>query len=210
MFFQGYSAEPDAIDLFVEKGWVADDIHYESASRTLDYSSLAAKYLTIFNSVTGFMEALSASGAWAGPNNGWTEGNKWAYTFDVVTMIIPTSYPIIFPTYIPSLELHQNVNNSLGVILSKFFTSVHLFNPLDDKDFDFEGNELSDSDYNSPSKDFTSEIPQTDIGLAWSIFRTRGSPNKTNWPEHKVDTKTRISPETMLPTPVNLINRSLV
>jgi len=39
---------------------------------------------TIFNSATGFMEARNASGAWAGPDNGWTEGDKWAYTFDVV------------------------------------------------------------------------------------------------------------------------------
>lgn len=39
---------------------------------------------TIFNSLTGFMEARNASGAWAGPDNGWTEGDKWAYTFDVV------------------------------------------------------------------------------------------------------------------------------
>jgi putative alpha-1,2-mannosidase len=30
------------------------------------------------------MEAKNASGVWAGPNNGWTEGDKWAYTFDVV------------------------------------------------------------------------------------------------------------------------------
>lgn len=30
------------------------------------------------------MEARNASGAWAGPDAGWTEGDKWAYTFDVV------------------------------------------------------------------------------------------------------------------------------
>jgi len=30
------------------------------------------------------MEARNASGSWAGPDNGWTEGDKWAYTFDVV------------------------------------------------------------------------------------------------------------------------------
>lgn len=39
---------------------------------------------SIFNPATGFMEARNASGAWAGPDNGWTEGDKWAYTFDVV------------------------------------------------------------------------------------------------------------------------------
>ena len=30
------------------------------------------------------MEARNASGAWAGQNAGWTEGDMWAYTFDVV------------------------------------------------------------------------------------------------------------------------------
>lgn len=40
--------------------------------------------LTLFNNATGFMEARTASGAWAGPDAGWTEGDKWAYSFDVV------------------------------------------------------------------------------------------------------------------------------
>ena len=30
------------------------------------------------------MEARNASSAWAGQDEGWTEGDKWAYTFDVV------------------------------------------------------------------------------------------------------------------------------
>lgn len=41
-------------------------------------------YRTIFNADTGFMEARNADGSWAGEDNGWTEGDKWAYTFDVV------------------------------------------------------------------------------------------------------------------------------
>lgn len=39
---------------------------------------------TIFNNATGFMEARNANGDWAGPDNGWTEGDKWAYSFDIV------------------------------------------------------------------------------------------------------------------------------
>ncbi len=30
------------------------------------------------------MEARDADGAWAGQGAGWTEGDMWAYTFDVV------------------------------------------------------------------------------------------------------------------------------
>ena len=31
-----------------------------------------------------FMEAKNADGSWAGADMGWTEGDKWAYSFDVV------------------------------------------------------------------------------------------------------------------------------
>ncbi|KAG6815949.1 hypothetical protein H0H93_008766, partial [Arthromyces matolae] len=94
---------------YAEKGWVADDIHSESASRTLDYAyddyaayvlasalgkpsnvttflyerSMKAPF-TLFNSDTGFMEARNEDGSWAGEDAGWTEGDKWAYSFDVV------------------------------------------------------------------------------------------------------------------------------
>ncbi|KAH6899571.1 alpha-1,2-mannosidase [Coprinopsis sp. MPI-PUGE-AT-0042] len=94
------------------KGWVADDVHSESASRTSayaydDFSAYAlAKALgkpkatldwlykramrtpfTLYNDETGFMEARNADGSWAGEDRGWTEGDKWAYTFDVVHAI---------------------------------------------------------------------------------------------------------------------------
>lgn len=130
-------------------GWVADDIHSESASRTLDYSceyvgslllrsfhkhlidddfavSVLAGLLnktteqvffreramnnpfTIFNPATGFMEARNASGAWAGPDNGWTEGDKWAYTFNVVHDI-------------PGLIEHKGGNKSFVDFLDEHF-----------------------------------------------------------------------------------------
>ena len=30
------------------------------------------------------MEARNRDGSWAGQDEGWTEGDMWAYTFDVV------------------------------------------------------------------------------------------------------------------------------
>lgn len=39
---------------------------------------------SIFNNDTLFMEARNADGDWAGQDAGWTEGDMWAYTFDVV------------------------------------------------------------------------------------------------------------------------------
>ncbi|KAG1748815.1 kinase-like protein, partial [Suillus occidentalis] len=94
---------------------------------------------------------------------------------------------------------------SLGATFAEFFTPVRLFSRLDDEDFGFESDGQSDSgnDENSskPSEPFI--IPKGlrigdptnrwtrdslfdstrgEIGLAWSIFKTRGSPNETNWP----------------------------
>ncbi|KAF8890449.1 glycoside hydrolase family 92 protein [Infundibulicybe gibba] len=91
------------------KGWVADDVHSESASRTLAYAyddyaaaklgetlhkpSHITSYLlrraltapfTLYNNSTGFMEARNQDGSWAGGDRGWTEGDQWAYSFDVV------------------------------------------------------------------------------------------------------------------------------
>ncbi|KAG5643250.1 hypothetical protein DXG03_001300, partial [Asterophora parasitica] len=104
-----YEVRAGLSSVYAKNGWVADDIHSESASRTLDYAyddyaayklaaalgkpdsvtsfllkrSLRAPF-TLFNSKTGFMEARNANGSWAGPDNGWTEGDKWAYSFNVV------------------------------------------------------------------------------------------------------------------------------
>ncbi|KAJ7476835.1 glycosyl hydrolase family 92-domain-containing protein, partial [Mycena galericulata] len=105
----GYEVRAGLSSVYAEKGWVADDVHSESASRTLDYAyddyalsrlaealgkpadivtalrdrAMAAPF-TLFNDATGFMEARNASGALAGEDAGWTEGDKWAYSFDVV------------------------------------------------------------------------------------------------------------------------------
>jgi len=39
---------------------------------------------TMFNRRSGFMEARNLDGTWAGPGAGWTEGDKWCYSFDVM------------------------------------------------------------------------------------------------------------------------------
>ncbi|VDC01005.1 unnamed protein product, partial [Peniophora sp. CBMAI 1063] len=104
----GYEVRAGLSTVYEEQGFVANDIHSEAGSRTLDYAyddyavSLIASHLnltadasfflnrsmtapfTIFNNATGFMEARNASGAWAGQGAGWTEGDMWAYSFDVV------------------------------------------------------------------------------------------------------------------------------
>jgi hypothetical protein len=41
----------------------------------------------IFNSATGFMEAHHTNGAWVGPDNRYTEDNRWVYSSDVVCAI---------------------------------------------------------------------------------------------------------------------------
>ncbi|KAF9037030.1 glycosyl hydrolase family 92-domain-containing protein [Panaeolus papilionaceus] len=104
-----YEVRAGLSSVYDTHGWVADDVHSESASRTLDYAydDYAAYVLarelnksdetmsflleralmspfTLFNDETGFMEARNKDGGWAGEGSGWTEGDKWAYSFDVI------------------------------------------------------------------------------------------------------------------------------
>lgn len=92
---------------YMARGWVADDLHSEAGSRTLDYAyddhaaaivaahvgatkdakhleKRAQNYRNIWNNATGFMEARRADGSWAGDWAGWTEGDHWAYSLTVM------------------------------------------------------------------------------------------------------------------------------
>ncbi|KDQ09208.1 glycoside hydrolase family 92 protein [Botryobasidium botryosum FD-172 SS1] len=92
---------------YMKYGWVDAAKTAEAASRTLDYAfddwavavvanltghtkegrfftERSKNYANIFNKDTGFMEARFANGSWAGEKVGWTEGDHWVYTFDVM------------------------------------------------------------------------------------------------------------------------------
>jgi predicted alpha-1,2-mannosidase len=88
-------------------GYVPADKTAESASRTLEDSyddwcvaevakalgktqeyqfflNRSRNYEHLFNRTTGFMQAKNSDGSWAGLDDGWTEGNKWVYTWAVM------------------------------------------------------------------------------------------------------------------------------
>ncbi|WVQ99719.1 hypothetical protein IAU59_006861 [Kwoniella sp. CBS 9459] len=92
---------------YMENGYVAADLHAESGSRTLDYayddhaasivaslvgaredaehlSQRAKNYKHLWNERTGHMEARNKDGSFAGSDKGWTEGDHWAYSLDVM------------------------------------------------------------------------------------------------------------------------------
>ncbi|KAJ5698858.1 hypothetical protein N7462_000863 [Penicillium macrosclerotiorum] len=93
---------------YLKQGWVSNDGWSESASRTLDYAfndyacSVVAQhagvdkktiaelqarslnYAHLWNNETQFMQARNANGTWANNTWGWTEGDDWVYTFDVM------------------------------------------------------------------------------------------------------------------------------
>src|SRR5580698_9225362 len=46
------------------------------------HSSL--NYQNLFNETTGFMQGKRSDGSWANPDEGWTEGNTWVYTWAVM------------------------------------------------------------------------------------------------------------------------------
>jgi predicted alpha-1,2-mannosidase len=41
-------------------------------------------YQNLFNKTTGFMQGKRSDGSWANPDEGWTEGNTWVYTWAVM------------------------------------------------------------------------------------------------------------------------------
>lgn len=92
---------------YLDHGWVDNDRWAESASRTLDYSfndyaaAIVARkagdhaaaveldkrtknYVHVWDNSTQFMRAKNENGTWADESYGWTEGDKWVYTFDVM------------------------------------------------------------------------------------------------------------------------------
>ncbi|ADV23805.1 alpha-1,2-mannosidase [Cryptococcus gattii E566] len=93
---------------YMALGYVAADLHSEAGSRTLDYAyddhaaaiiathlSLPAStidllrnrslsYKNMWNAEKGFMESRNSDGSWAGEDEGWTEGDHWAYSLDVM------------------------------------------------------------------------------------------------------------------------------
>ncbi|GAP91791.1 putative glycoside hydrolase family 92 protein [Rosellinia necatrix] len=108
-----YDREPDTpyevragLTSYLQHGWVDNDRWAESASRTLDYAfndaacaivaraagdnktaveldNRAKNYAKLWNPETEFMQARNANGSFANEKWGWTEGDKWVYTFDV-------------------------------------------------------------------------------------------------------------------------------
>ncbi|KAJ5953025.1 CAZyme family GH92 [Penicillium vulpinum] len=93
---------------YMKQGWVPNDRWSEAASRTLDYafndyacSVVAAhaaeddatvqalkkrsgNYAYLWNNETQFMQSRNANGTFANNTFGWTEGDDWVYTFDVM------------------------------------------------------------------------------------------------------------------------------
>jgi predicted alpha-1,2-mannosidase len=90
-----------------ELGYIPADKTAESASRTLEDSyddwcvaevakalgkakeykfflNRSHNYEHLFNASTGFMQARNSDGSWAKPDEGWTEGNTWVYTWAVM------------------------------------------------------------------------------------------------------------------------------
>jgi len=88
-------------------GYIPNDKTAESASSTLEDSyddwcvaqvakalgktdeyefflKRSLNYKNLFNPQAGFMQARNADGSWASPRDGWTEGSKWVYTWDVL------------------------------------------------------------------------------------------------------------------------------
>lgn len=93
---------------YMKQGWVSNDGWAEAASRTLDYAfndyscavvgahaggsddtvselmMRSSNYVHIWNNETQFMQSRNGNGTWSNNTWGWTEGDDWVYTFDVM------------------------------------------------------------------------------------------------------------------------------
>jgi predicted alpha-1,2-mannosidase len=101
-----YEARP-GLTYYKQLGYVPADKTAESASETLEdaYDDFAVaqiaravgreaesrffinrsrNYRNIYNAARGFMQARNADGSWARPEDGWTEGDQWVYTYSVL------------------------------------------------------------------------------------------------------------------------------
>jgi predicted alpha-1,2-mannosidase len=59
----------------------------KAAGKESDYRffmNRSLNYKLLFNTKTGFMQARNSDGSWADPGAGWTEGDKWVYTWSVM------------------------------------------------------------------------------------------------------------------------------
>lgn len=111
LYYDREAYTPDEVraglTFYLDHGYVPNDRWAESGSRTLDYAfddysaSIVAthagahdtaahlltrskNYRNIYNANTTFMEARNANGTWASSTQGWTEGDAWIYTFNVM------------------------------------------------------------------------------------------------------------------------------
>ena len=58
-----------------------------AVGKEADYRFFLARsrnYRNLYNPATGFMQGRNADGSWADPDAGWTEGDKWVYTYSVL------------------------------------------------------------------------------------------------------------------------------
>ena len=101
-----YEARP-GLTYYKQLGYVPVDKTAESASETLedafdDYAvaevakaagreadyrffiNRSRNYRNLYDSARGFMQARHADGSWASPDEGWTEGDQWVYTYSVL------------------------------------------------------------------------------------------------------------------------------
>ncbi|KAJ5781294.1 Alpha-1-2-mannosidase [Penicillium paradoxum] len=93
---------------YMKQGWVSNDGWSEAGSRTLDYAfndyacsvvaahagedndtvealrKRSANFAHLWSNETQFMRSRNANGTWANNTFGWTEGDDWVYTFDVM------------------------------------------------------------------------------------------------------------------------------
>lgn len=95
----GEKARADEVD----DDWAASIVVRQVGEAELadDLLARSGSWKNLFNNATGFIEARNSDGSWAGEAVGWTEGDHWAYSLDV--MVCPHLLPLCHLLFIISL-----------------------------------------------------------------------------------------------------------
>lgn len=70
----------------IDDDWAASIVaRHVGATKEADHLlSRSSSWKNLFNTETGFIEARNSDGSFAGEDVGWTEGDHWAYSLDVM------------------------------------------------------------------------------------------------------------------------------
>jgi putative alpha-1,2-mannosidase len=113
-----YQEKREELTMTLDDDWAASLVARQLGETEIADNLLArsSSWKNLFNNATGFMEARNSDGSWAGEEVGWTEGDHWAYSLDVM----------VRPLFFLSISLSLLLSSCSSRLLRRFLRpSLH-------------------------------------------------------------------------------------